>query len=78
MIISVGYRVKSQRGVQFRIWASNIIKEYPTLIRPSYGTISKKINKIMGYIAYETILPEKIAYETIFKIRIAYETISKK
>lgn len=28
VIISVGYRVKSQRGVQFRIWAMNIIKEY--------------------------------------------------
>ena len=28
MIISVGYRVKSQRGVQFRIWASGILKEY--------------------------------------------------
>lgn len=28
VIISVGYRVKSQRGVQFRIWASQIIKEY--------------------------------------------------
>ena len=27
-IISVGYRVKSQRGVQFRIWATNILKEY--------------------------------------------------
>lgn len=28
VIISVGYRVKSRRGVQFRIWASKIIKEY--------------------------------------------------
>lgn len=28
MIISVGYRVKSQRGVQFRIWASSVLKEY--------------------------------------------------
>ena len=28
VIISVGYRVKSQRGVQFRIWASNLLKEY--------------------------------------------------
>lgn len=28
MIISVGYRVRSQRGVQFRIWASSILKEY--------------------------------------------------
>ncbi len=28
VIISVGYRVKSQRGVDFRRWANDIIKEY--------------------------------------------------
>ena len=28
VIISVGYWVKSQRGVQFRIWETNILKEY--------------------------------------------------
>ena len=28
VIISVGYRVKSQRGVQFRIWANKILKQY--------------------------------------------------
>jgi len=28
MIISVGYRVKSQRGIQFRIWANSVLKEY--------------------------------------------------
>lgn len=28
VIISVGYRVKSQRGTQFRIWANSILKEY--------------------------------------------------
>ena len=28
VIISVGYRVKSQRGVQFRIWATDRLKEY--------------------------------------------------
>lgn len=28
VIISVGYRVKSQRGVQFRIWATSVLKEY--------------------------------------------------
>ena len=28
MIISIGYRVKSYRGVQFRIWATQILKEY--------------------------------------------------
>ena len=28
VIISVGYRVKSQRGVEFRRWANNVLKEY--------------------------------------------------
>ena len=28
VIISVGYRVKSKRGTEFRIWANKILKEY--------------------------------------------------
>ena len=28
VIISVGYRVKSQRGTAFRIWATKVLKEY--------------------------------------------------
>lgn len=28
VIISLGYRVKSKRGIQFRIWANKILKEY--------------------------------------------------
>ena len=28
VIISIGYRIKSQRGTQFRIWASKILKNY--------------------------------------------------
>ena len=28
VIISVGYRVKSRRGTQFRIWANSVLKEY--------------------------------------------------
>ena len=28
VIISVGYRVKSQRGTQFRIWATKRLNEY--------------------------------------------------
>lgn len=28
VIISVGYRVKSKRGTQFRIWASKVLKQY--------------------------------------------------
>jgi hypothetical protein len=28
VIISVGYRVKSQRGVEFRKWANNVLRRY--------------------------------------------------
>lgn len=28
MILSVGYRVKSQRGIEFRQWANQVLKEY--------------------------------------------------
>ena len=28
MVISVGYRVRSQRGVRFRIWANKVLKDY--------------------------------------------------
>src|SRR5574342_715526 len=28
MILSVGYRVRSQRGVQFRQWATTVLREY--------------------------------------------------
>ena len=28
VIISVGYRVKSKRGTQFRIWANRVLKDY--------------------------------------------------
>ena len=33
MIISVGYRVHSYRGVQFRIWATKVLKEYIVNVR---------------------------------------------
>src|SRR5690606_33105866 len=28
VIISVGYRVKSKQGTQFRIWATNVLRDY--------------------------------------------------
>ncbi|MBR2237200.1 MAG: virulence RhuM family protein [Prevotella sp.] len=28
MVISVGYRVKSEKGIEFRIWANQVLKEY--------------------------------------------------
>ena len=32
VIISVGYRVKSTRGVQFRQWATRVLREHPERI----------------------------------------------
>jgi prophage maintenance system killer protein len=43
-IISVGYRVNSSRGIQFRKWASNILKEY----------------LIQGYSINERLLQQKV------------------
>lgn len=39
VIISVGYRVKSVRGTQFRIWANKILKDYLLLFRSISSTI---------------------------------------
>lgn len=36
MIIAIGYRVKSNRGTQFRIWANTILKEYWESKEPLY------------------------------------------
>ena len=45
VIISVGYRVKSQRGVQFRIWASEIIKEY---MKKGFAMDDSRLKKLGG------------------------------
>lgn len=42
MIISVGYRVKSKRGVEFRIWANKVLKDY---LMNGYA-LNKRINRI--------------------------------
>ncbi len=42
IIISVGYRVKSKRGVEFRIWANKVLKDY---LMNGYA-LNKRINRI--------------------------------
>ncbi len=49
VIISVGYRVKSQRGTDFRIWATKILKEY--LLRGH--AINSRINRIEKTVAIQ-------------------------
>ena len=43
VIISVGYRVKSQRGVEFRKWANKVLKDY---IIKGYSVNHKRIEQI--------------------------------
>src|SRR6056297_213412 len=49
VIISVGYRVKSKRGTQFRIWANKIIKDYLLKGYVLHQRIEKIENKIIEH-----------------------------
>ena len=40
MIISVGYRVKSKRGIAFRKWANSVLKKY---LLEGYAVNSKRL-----------------------------------
>ena len=43
VIISVGYRVKSQRGVEFRRWANSVLRDY---ILQGYAINDKRMNQL--------------------------------
>ena len=45
IIISVGYRVKSKRGTQFRIWATGILKEY---MRKGFALDDERLKNLGG------------------------------
>ena len=73
MIISVGYRVKSQRGVQFRIWASNILKEY---LKKGFAMDDERLKNLGGGGYFKELLErirdirasEKVFYRQILEI----------
>lgn len=56
VIISVGYRVKSKQGTQFRIWATNVLRDYllkgyalnqrMNRIENNYEDLSKEVKQI--------------------------------
>ena len=48
VIISVGYRVKSLRGIQFRIWANKVLKDY---LLKGYA-VSQRFDKIEKDVHY--------------------------
>ena len=73
VIISVGYRVKSQRGVQFRIWASGILKEY---MRKGFAMDDQHLKELGGGGYFKELLErirdirasEKVFYRQVLEI----------
>ena len=53
VIISVGYRVKSLRGTQFRIWAAGILKEY---IKKGFAMDDDRLKRLGGGNYFEELL----------------------
>ena len=51
VIISVGYRVKSQRGVEFRKWASKVLKQY---ILDGYAINEKRLSALKKTVDIQT------------------------
>ena len=47
MIISVGYRVKSKRGVEFRRWANNVLKQY---VMQGYAVNQRRLKDLGGVV----------------------------
>jgi len=50
VIISVGYRVKSKQGTQFRIWATNILRDY---LLKGYA-LNQRMNRIENSVEHLT------------------------
>lgn len=55
VIISVGYRVKSQRGTQFRIWATSRLREY---IIKGFAIDSDRLKNLGGVDYWKKLLDE--------------------
>jgi len=73
VIISVGYRVKSKRGTQFRIWASNILKEY---MKKGFAMDDERLKNLGGGGYFRELLErirdirasEKVFYRQVLEI----------
>ena len=73
MIISVGYRVRSQRGVQFRIWANGVLKEY---LRKGFAMDGERLKGNGGGMYWKELLDrirdirssEKVLYRQVLDL----------
>ena len=84
-ILSVGYRVNSKRGTQFRIWANRILKDYLlkgyavnsriNRIEDNLDSLSKKVNEIDLQISSHLIPTQGVFFDG--QVFDAYELTSK-
>lgn len=83
VIISVGYRVKSQRGVEFRRWATYVLHQY--ILRghvenerrlQQLGTIVDIIERIPGDVGSRELLDIVESYTNVFTLLEAYDRAS--
>lgn len=85
VIISVGYRVKSKQGTQFRIWANNVLKDYllkgyalnqrMNRIENTVENLADKVKEIDLQIKSNIIPPQGVFFEG--QIFDAYQLASK-
>ncbi|MDO4436355.1 MAG: RhuM family protein [Coriobacteriaceae bacterium] len=85
VIISVGYRVKSQRGVEFRRWATGVLRQF--ILRGhveseqrlrQLGTVVDVIERIPGDVGSRELLDIVESYTNVFELLDAYDRESIK
>ena len=82
VIISVGYRVKSKRGTQFRQWATSVLKQYMLrgyAINNRFERLEQRMSKAENQIEYfvHSALPPKEGIFADGQIYDAYEFVER-
>ncbi len=89
VIISVGYRVKSKQGTQFRIWATNVLRNYLLKgyamnqrldrIENNYEKLSKEVQQISLQLKTQELPNQGIFFDgQIFDAYVFFSEIIKK
>lgn len=89
VIISVGYRVKSKQGTQFRIWATNVLRDYllkgyalnqrMDRIENNYESLNKEVRQISLQLKTQELPNQGIFFEgQIFDAYVFAADIIKK
>lgn len=70
-IISVGYRVKSKRGIEFRRWANKVLRDY---ILKGYAVNHNRINELGEVIRIMKRVENRLDAKQVLSIIERYNT----